>query len=329
MRVAVTGASGHLGNVVCRFLIEKGFEVNALYNSDTRALEGLNVDLIKANILVPEDLNRAFTGCEMVINCAGIITIHGDPKGIVFNTNTEGPKNVINAAIVSGVKKIVHISSTHAINEKPLDRPMTEERSYKTEKNFAYDYSKARGEQIMLEAFKSRRIEGCVIRPSSLIGPFDYKPSELGKALLDFKNEKVPVLPPGGYDFLDVRDAAESIVRALEKGRNGEVYMVTGNYYSIKEFAKDVQAVTKSKVPKIVLPFWFMRMILPLVILCGKLKGAAPLFTKESILVLKKGHPNMDNAKAREELNHRVRPLVETFADYYNWHDRIIEERRN
>jgi dihydroflavonol-4-reductase len=232
---------------------------------------------------------------------------------------------VIDASIACGVKKIIHISSTHAVQEEPLDRPMTEDRPYKTEKNYAYDYSKAKGEQIMLEAFRSQRISGVVIRPSSIIGPFDYKPSEMGKALLDIKSNKIPVLPPGGYDFIDVRDVAGAIVTAIEKGRSGEVYLVTGNYYSIKEFTKDVGKVLNSKVPTRTLPFWLMVLVLPFVILFSKLKRASPVFSLESILALKNGHANMDNSKAKDELNLKVRDLSETFTDFFDWNKRMMD----
>lgn len=324
MKVAVTGASGHLGNVICRLLKEKGHEVQAIYHTNKRSLTDIDVNLIKADVLDTQELQTAFEGAEIVINCAAIISIHGDPTGIVLKTNTEGPRNVIAASIACGVKKIIHISSTHAVQEQPLDRPMTEVRPYKTEKNYAYDYSKAKGEQIMLEAFRSQRIEGVVIRPSSIIGPFDYKPSEMGKALLDIKSRKIPILPPGGYDFIDVRDAAAAVVSAMDKGRSGEVYLVTGNYYSIKEFTKDVGKVLNSKVPKHTLPFWLMVLVLPFIILFSKVKRASPVFSLESILALKNGHTNMDNSKAKDELNLKVRDLSDTFTDFFDWNKRVL-----
>jgi len=319
MKIAVTGATGHIGNVLCRLLVEQGFEVRALYRSDSKPLAHLNLTLIQGDVLNYNSLLELVEGCEVVINCAAIISIHGDPTGIVYTTNTEGPKNVVTAAIEKGVKKILHLSSTHAVYERPLDQPFNESRPYKKTSAYAYDYSKAMGEQIVLDVLNEGNIDGCILRPSSVLGVFDFRPSEIGKALLDFYHQKIPMLPPGGYNFIDVRDLAQSVINAISKGRNKEIYLLSGQYYSMAEFAKVVHQASGKKTPKVVMPFWFMRALLPFVKAYGKLKKAAPIFTIEAIHALKYGHPNMDNSKAKIELNHTCRPLKETIVDFYAW----------
>ena len=106
MKIAVTGASGHIGNVVCRQLVEEGYNVNALYNKDQRSLEDLNINLFQGSVLNKSDLEHLIDGVDVVIHCAAIISIDGDPQGIVFKTNTEGPKNILDVSIQKGVKKI-------------------------------------------------------------------------------------------------------------------------------------------------------------------------------------------------------------------------------
>jgi dihydroflavonol-4-reductase len=321
MKIGITGASGHVGNVLCRNLIASGFSVKALYNSDKKALEGLDVTLDKGSVLDCDLLHQFVQDCDVVINCAAIISIHGDPDGKVFKTNTEGPKNVLTASIAQGVKKIIHLSSTHAVFETPLDQPFNEDRPYKTSQNYVYDYSKATGEQLMLKAFKEGLIQGCVVRPSAVIGPNDFKPSKIGTALLDFQAKKIPILPAGGYNFVDVRDVSNSIIQAIENGRNGEIYLLSGEYYTLKSFAALVSEVTKIKTPTRVLPFFLMRMTLPFVSFYGRIKKAAPVFTVEAIYALKHGHQFMDNTKAKTELGHQCRPLKTTITDFYAWHE--------
>jgi dihydroflavonol-4-reductase len=319
MTIGVTGASGHLGNVVCRQLLKEGHRVKALYHNDKTALEELDVELFQGDILNENDLIDFTKKCDVIINSAAIISIHGDPSGIVHKTNTEGPRKVLDACVKNGVKKILHISSTHAVIEKPFDQPFDESRPYKQKGSFAYDYSKATGEQIMLQAFRENKIEGCVLRPSSVIGKFDYKPSEIGKALIDFYNRKIPMLPPGGYNFIDVEDIARTVVNAVDNGRNGEVYLLCGKYYSLKDFAAVVHESCGVKVPKTVMPFWFLKAILPFVKIYGRIKKAAPVFSIEAITALKNGHPNMVNDKAKKELNHEYRTLIETITEFYSW----------
>jgi len=317
--IAVTGASGHLGNVVCRLLLEKGYSVHAFYNSDKKALADLDVPLFQGSVLDKNDLTKLLTGCDAVINCAGIISIHGDPDGRVHRTNTEGPKNVLEVCAALGIKKIIHVSSVHAVLEHPLESVFDESRGYKQPGAYAYDYSKAIGEQIVLNAFEKKEIEGCIVRPSLIIGPYDFKPSEIGKALIDFYKQKIPALPPGGYNFIDVRDAAASIVEALNKGRSGEIYHITGKYHLLKELAALIKKTTGKKVPRFVLPFWMMKASLPFIQVYSKLSAAAPVFTREAIAALKYGHPNMVNTKAANELNHQSRSLEDSVRDFYAW----------
>lgn len=318
-KIAVTGASGHLGNTVCRVLLEQGFSVNALYNSDKNALYDLQVNAIQGSVLNQESLTDFLQGCDAVIHCAAIISINGDPTGIVHKTNTEGPKNIAEVSKKLGVKKIIHVSSVHAVLEHPFDSPFDETRAHKQQGSYAYDYSKARGEQLLFETTKNSKTQAVVVRPSLIIGPYDFKPSEIGKALLDFYRGKIPALTAGGYNYIDVRDVANSIVAALEKGRNGEIYHLTGNYYTVKDLAETVKKVTGKKVPGMVLPFWILKMSLPFIRMQSKLTGAAPVFTREALDALKYGHKNMVSTKAQYELGHTFRQLEESVADYYEW----------
>jgi dihydroflavonol-4-reductase len=308
-----------LGNVICRMLVEQGFSVRAFYHTFQESMADLSLELVQGDILVSEDLDRLIAGCEIVINCAAIISIHGDPSGMVFKTNTQGPANVLEASKRHGVKRLIHISSVHAVMEIPLTLPYDETRPYKTSSPPAYDFSKAIGEQIMLNGAKEASLEVVVLRPSCIIGPHDYKPSEMGKALLDFYLQKIPVLPPGGYDFVDVRDVARSVVESIHKGLNGEIYLVSGRYYPLKELAKLIHKVTGKKIPKMVLPFWLLQLAVPFHSVYCRLTGANPQITRESVMALLNGHPHMNSSKAVRQLGHRCRPIEESLRDFYEW----------
>ncbi|MCF8248084.1 MAG: NAD-dependent epimerase/dehydratase family protein [Saprospiraceae bacterium] len=257
--VAVTGASGHLGNVVCSGLLESGYYVRAMYHSFDTSLKDLPLELVQGDVLNAADVQRLLGGCDMVINCAAIISIHGDPTGIVYKTNTAGPKIVLETASRLGIKRIVHVSSVHAVLEVPTSLPFDEKRPYKSAEDYPYDYSKAVGEQLLFNTQIENKPEIVVLRPSCIVGPFDFKPSEIGKVLLQFYHQQIPVLPQGGYDFVDVRDVANSVISALTQGRDGEVYLVTGKYYSMKLLARIIEKVSGKKTPKMVMHYWVLR----------------------------------------------------------------------
>ncbi len=317
--IAVTGASGHLGNVVCRLLIDKGYKVKAMYNSRKDSLSELPLELIQGDVLNKADLEKLIDGCDTVIHSAAIISINGDPDGLVHRTNTEGPKNVLEVSRSKGVKRIIHISSVHAVMEEPMETSFDETRPYKTSEGFAYDFSKSTGEQYMLKESAKMNPEIVVIRPSCIIGPYDFKTSEFGKALVQFYQRKIPVMPKGGYNFVDVRDVAQSVINAIEKGKNGEVYLVTGKYKSMQELAATITKVTGVKTPKSMLSFSMLKSFLPFIKIYSKVTQTKPLFTIESITALRYGHPLMDNSKAINQLGHNCRPFEESIQDFYNW----------
>ena len=317
--VAVTGASGHIGLVLCRDLIAQGYAVRAQYHSETRGLEGLPLALYKGDVMDPESLDHLVSGCDAVIHAAARISIHGDPDGSVYRTNTEGTRNVLEACRRSGVKRLVHLSSVHAVMEVPLDQPFDERRPYKGEGSSRYDLSKADSERYLMEHTKDGSPQTVIVRPSSVIGPLDARPSEMGKALIDMYEGRIPVLPRGGYDFVDVRDVSRSIIVALEKGVHGEVYLLCGKYRLLKDLAEVAGKVTGKRMPRMTLPISFLYLLLPLVKVYGRLVGAAPQFTRESLAALEHGHPGMDAGKARRELGHGARPLEETLKDFFDW----------
>jgi len=318
-KVAVTGANGHLGNVVCRKLLELDYQVRAMIHSDRKSLQDLEVEIVEGDILKLNDVINLLQGCEVVIHCAGIISIHGDPDGRVFRTNTEGPRNVVQAAKQAGVKRIIHISSVHAVQEIPHHLPFNESRPYKTVKDPVYDFSKATGEQIFKDGCVNSNSELIILRPSSIVGPYDFKPSLLGAALLDFYKQKIPFLPQGGYDFVDVRDVAQAAINAIHLGRNGEVYNLSGTYYTFKKFARVIQKVTGKKVPQRVIPYKWLKASLPLLTLYARITKTLPSITRESIDAVYIGHPQMEHAKAKKELHFSCRALEETLHDFYSW----------
>jgi len=121
----VNGASGHVGNNLCRMLVEQGHEVKAMVHLDTKGLEGLPVELVKGSIISEADLEELCTGCETVFHLAAYISIHKrDPK--CLKINYESSIRLHRAARAKGVKKIVHFSSIHAYRQEPLNVVLNE-----------------------------------------------------------------------------------------------------------------------------------------------------------------------------------------------------------
>ena len=210
----VTGASGLLGAALVRGLLEKGVRVRALYNSNTKALEGIDVEPMKADVTDPAALERAFDGADVVVHSAAYVSIDPREAGTTYRINVDGTKNVIDAVKKKRVKRMVHVSSVHALKQDPLDRPLDEERPLEDAKDASpYERSKAEAEREVLAAVGAG-LDAVIVHPGGVIGPFDYKPTGSGRMLFDLGSGSLPALLPGGHDWVDSRDVASGAIAA-------------------------------------------------------------------------------------------------------------------
>ncbi|MFN7950471.1 MAG: NAD-dependent epimerase/dehydratase family protein [bacterium] len=318
MKVAVTGAAGHVGGNLVRALLERRHQVRAIVYQDTRAVDGLAVERVPADVLDADQVQRAFEGVDWVFHLAAKVSIEGDPDGSVHRTNVLGTRHVVEACLARGVKRLVHFSSVHALRNDPYDVPMDEGRPLADEGHaFAYDLSKA-GSEREVQAGIKRGLDAVIVNPTAILGPSDFKPSRMGQVLVDLHFRRLPALVAGGFDFVDVRDVAEGAIAAAERGRTGERYLLGNEYRPVRELAGLCRDVAGIRPPRFTSPLWLARAGAPFAVAWAKVSGTRPLFTEESLHALA-GNPNVSHEKATRELGYRPRPLATSVADTYGW----------
>lgn len=320
MKVAVTGASGRVGNVVVRKLLESGHDVRVLVRrADDRALAGLSLTPVRGDVFDEAALRTLARGCDVLYHLAAVVSIHGDPDGRVRQTNVEGTRKVLEISHECGIRRVVYFSTFHVFDEFPQDEPLDETRPLAFRSNMAYTRTKAEALQWALEFGRQTGMEVVALCPTGVLGPFDFGPSPAGQMLLDFYRRKIPLLPPGGVDWVDVRDVAGAAVEALRKGRGGEAYILSGQYASVSDLARCIGTVTQCPVPQRVAPDCLLRVALPFVALWAQISGKQPLFTSESLDTLRDGARMVSCEKARRELGYVARPLEDSIRDAFNW----------
>jgi dihydroflavonol-4-reductase len=317
MKIAVTGTSGHVGNNLCRMLIEQGYEVRALVHRNTQGLELLPLEVVKGSVTSENDLADLCTGCETVFHLAAYISIHKRDPGCL-KINYESSIRLVRAARAKGVKKIIHFSSIHAYQQEPLDVELNESRGLELHSDVTYDRSKALSQKFMMEA-SSGDLETIVINPTAIIGPDDYRPSLTGSAIIRLYKGLIPALIPGGYDWVDVRDVCGAAIKAMEYGVPGECYLVGGSYQSLKDMAQQIEKLGGHRPPRLELPFWVARIGVPFLNLHSAIRKTEPLYTSVSLDTLEKSHRNISHAKAATALGYSPRPFAETLADTIAW----------
>ena len=148
---------------------------------------------------------------------------------------------------------------------------------------FAYDRSKAEGERIVREASKNG-LDAVILNPTAILGPDDPQPSLTGKAVLQLYYRKVPSLVPGGYNWVDVRDVVQGAIAALERGRKGEKYLLSGTYCSLPDLSKLISTIGECKDPWDCYSFLACTCGLPFITAYSRISGTEPLYTRESLV---------------------------------------------
>jgi dihydroflavonol-4-reductase len=318
MYIAVTGANGHVGINLCKSLLEKGHKVRVLKHKNNFALKNLEIEIFEGDLLNKESLSGFLSGIDVVYHLAAKISIKGDPDGSVQNLNVNGVRNLLELAFEAKVRKFIHFSSIHAFQQEPLNQVLDETRPLVDNDGFAYDKSKAAGESLVREAY-AKGLDAVILSPTAIIGPADYEPSLIGKALVEIHQGQIPSLVPGGYNWIDVRDIVDAAINAIEKGRPGEKYLLAGQWRSLKDVSRLISEFTGKKTVKSEMPFWVAKVGLPFITLYSKISGAEPLYTSESLTIIMHGNKNISNKKAVRELGFSPRPLEETITDAMKW----------
>lgn len=321
----VTGANGFLGNNIVRELVKNPQnQVRALVSSPKRAeaLKGLNCQVFAGDVTKPETLTQIFAGPMAepiyVIHCAAVVYIKSKPNPKVYQVNVLGTQNIINQTLKIGAK-LVYVNSVHAIPELPHGETMTEISAYDpTKVEGEYAKSKAEAAALVLEAVKTRGLDACIVQPSGIIGPNDFKTSHLTQLIIDAATGRLKAGVKGGYDFVDVRDVAQGVIAACAKGKSGESYILSGRYITIPELFQMIGRATQQKPIKTFLPLWLAKLTAPLSELYYNMKKQPPLYTKYSLYTLE-ANAKFSHAKAERELGYRARNPQETIDDTVQW----------
>lgn len=319
MKVLVSGPAGHVGNNVLRELVHRGHTVRALIREDERALGTLPVERIRGDLRDIPSLEHAVAGMDAVVHTAAYLSLSASGEPLMQEVNVEGTRHLVRAAKASGVARFVHFSSIHALIQAPYDTPITETRPLALGPHFhPYDRSKALAEEIVLGE-NSANFSTLVLNPTAILGPWDFKPSRLGRVLMSLAKGTMPALVQAGFDWVDVRDVSLAAANALESGCSGCRYLLPGQWRSFRDFADEVSRHTGIPAPRWVVPLELAAIGAPLAEFWGMLRKEEPLFSRGALHMLRDQNQRVDGRQAMNELNHCPRPFEETVRDALKW----------
>lgn len=324
--ILVTGATGHIGNVLIRRLLAQGEEVRALVwrGEDTTPIKGLGVEQVEGDVLDPASLIPAMQGVDSVYHLAGIISIMPGRNPFVWQVNVEGTRNVLDAARRAQVRRLVYTSSIHAIARAPHGVEMDESLGFDANNPYGeYDRSKATA-SLEVQKASAEGLNAVIVCPTGVIGPYDFRGSEMGEVIRGAAEAHPMFYVEGAYDFVDVRDVADGMIAAEKHGRQGESYILSGQKLSVRYMLATVREVTGKAFSSVKIPFSLAEFAARYTPWYYRRTQNKPRFTPYSLEVLQ-SNSNISHKKAASELGYKPRPIYESIADSVRW---FLENRK-
>ncbi len=316
--IVVIGASGLVGGNLVRALLSQGRPVRALVHHDHRALAGLDVETASADLNDPDSLEQVFRGARVVYHLASAISIRMDNWDELEHVNVNGTRNVVEACLRCGVRRLVYFSSIHAYQQEPFDQPLDEGRPLLTDSHVPpYERSKAAAEWIARQA-PERGLDTVIIVPTAILGPCDFRPSYLGQALQMLVNRRIPALVPGGYDWVDVRDVVAGAMQAERLAPSGARYILSGHWHTLQDVARLTAEISGRPAHHFTVPAWLAELAQPAMGKLAELNGSQPLYTRAMLKALRSNR-QVSHAHATHELSYEPRPFVLTLKETLNW----------
>jgi dihydroflavonol-4-reductase len=315
----VTGATGHVGNVLVRKLLERGEKVRAMIlpGECCESISGLKVELFEGDVLDVDSIFQSMRDVRGVFHLAGVISIMPGVNPRMRKVNVEGTINILRAAMERGIRKLIYTSSIHAIR-RVEDGMIDESVPYDMNNPYgAYDCSKAEATLEVLKAARSG-LEAVVTCPTGVIGPYDFRGSMMGALIHDAARAKPTLYVDGAYDFVDVRDVADGLIAAAENGKRGESYILSGQKISVRYLLETVREITGRNFFQMKIPFDLARFAALFTPMYYQAANAIPRFTPYSLEVLQ-SNSNISHAKATQELGYSPRSLSESIRDTVKW----------
>jgi dihydroflavonol-4-reductase len=315
-RLLVTGATGFLGtHLVERLLPKESSRLRVLARSPSPELRERGVEVVRGSILDEGACASALEGVEAVYHLAGKVSRNPDDAAELYRVHVQGTALLCRAAKKAGVDRMVLASTSGTIAVTEDGKTIPDESfppPLKLIGKWPYYTSK-----LYQEETARRECQGgpelVILNPSLLLGPGDKRLSSTEDVLKVLASE-IPVIPPGGVNFVDVRDAAVAFESALSRGRAGERYLLGGPNWSFERFFAKLARFGGVKGPRLKLPERFYSFAGKAVDAFYRQWDRTPPVDRVSVEMAERFWW-LDPSKAERELGFQARDPYETLYD--------------
>jgi dihydroflavonol-4-reductase len=312
----VTGGCGFLGGAVVKQLVERGVNVRvlALPGESTANVDGLDVEVMRGNVLDIEDARRSLEGMDTLFHLAAVYKAWMPDPTPMYDVAMRGTFNMLEAARRTGVERVIFTASIVALGRPPIGSIGDENTTYDAwDLDFAYSRSKYHS-RVLAQDFVNWGLDVRIVCPGVVLGPGDITPTPSGKLIVDCVRGIPPFYTEGGASYVDVRDAAEVHVLAEERGKPGEIYLATAHNLTMYELIQTVHRVQGVSRRYYRMPVGLMRPLVMAAEKAARRKGEEPPLSRNFFEYSLK--PSFfSNDKTVNELGASFRPIEETVRD--------------
>ena len=319
--ILITGANGFVGAAVVRQLLAAGHAVRALIRpTSARAnLDGLAVEIVQGDLRDAASLTRAMAGVRFVFHVAADYRLWARRPQEIVQTNVEGTRALMEAALRAGVERVVYTSSVATLKARPDGAPSDETLPLDPASAIgAYKYSKVVAERLVETMVAERNLPAVVVNPSTPIGPRDVRPTPTGRIIVEAAAGRMPAYVDTGLNLVHVDDVAAGHLLALAKGRIGARYILGGQDVLLSGMLREISRQVGRSPPRLKLP---RQLIFPIAYAAeavATFSGREPFVTTTG-LRLAKDRMFFTSAKAERELGYGARPYNEAVAEAIAW----------
>jgi dihydroflavonol-4-reductase len=331
---AVTGANGHLGNNICRLLAGRGERVRAIVRpaADAGPLEEMGVEVVRGDLLDEGAMRAAFEGCGSLYHtAAGFLMWSPDPERDIIRPSVQGTRNVLEAAVRCALDKVVYTSTTGTMGFSETPDRQIDETAFISDPHTHYVRGKVAAEREAFAICARSGLPLCSTHPGLILGPRFYKLSESVRQVADFLNHGAPVYFDGGFSVVDVEDVARGSVQAMERGRSGERYILSGDNLTVKQVFDLLAELTGLRAPTLKVPVRLLRVIAAAMEATSRITGKRPMLDRSQVDEFAGRYGYFDSSKAQREIGYAHLSARDTLRRTVAWLiDRgfVAEKRR-
>jgi dihydroflavonol-4-reductase len=313
----VTGGTGFVGLNLVKELMIRGWDVTALHrpSSDLKLLKRFRPKLKVGALTDPGALLAAIPeGTDTVFHVAGNTNMWRGGNAEQTRDNVDGTRNVVDAALAKGVRRLVVTSSISAYGmvSGEIDEQTP---SVAANSNVNYQKTKWQAQEIALAAVP-KGLEVVIMQPGAIMGPYDI--GTWSRLFVMVRDDKLPGVPSSMLTFTHVREVVAAHIAATDKGQNGGSYLLGGENKSMLELVREVAFLVGKPAPTKVMATGVLRMAATVGDLASRLTGKPPPITPEMVKTISKS-VSTGSAKASRELGYRIVLLKDMVKDCYDW----------